>query len=103
MGRKAEFKAAKSFTLGLSELAWLAEYSVTHKKKASEVVNRLLREAMLKDKSEKVKEAKTHEAYCSNCNDWTPNNLDMICTGCDQLNEQLKRRVENYRDYQKEK
>ena len=103
MGRKAEFKAAKSFTLGLSELAWLAEYSVTHKKKASEVVNRLLREAMLKDKSEKVKESKTHEAYCKTCNDWLGHNLDMICTGCDQLNEQFKRRVENYRDYQKEK
>jgi len=103
MGRKAEFKAAKSFTLGLSELAWLSEYSLTNNMKASEVVNRLLREAMLNDKSEKIKEAKTHEAYCSNCNDWTPNNLDMICTKCNKLNEQLKRRVENHMQYLKEK
>ena len=103
MGRKKEFKAAKSFTLGLSELAWLEEYSFTNKKKASEVVNKLIREAMLENKTEKAKEANTHEAYCSNCNDWTPNNLDMICTKCNKLNEQLKRRVENHMQYLKEK
>ena len=52
MGRKSEFKAAKSFTICMSELSWLAEYSERTKQKASVVVNKLLREAMIKDKTD---------------------------------------------------
>ena len=50
MGRKNEFKATKSFTITMSELSWLAEYSERTNQKASVVVNKLIREAMLADK-----------------------------------------------------
>ena len=49
MGRKAEFKATKSFTMGLQELGWLKEYSERKNEKASAIVNKLIRKAMLED------------------------------------------------------
>jgi len=68
MGRKYDFKAAKSFTLGLQELAWLAKHSAEKKMKASEVMNKLLRTAMLEDNvEEKKKVARGPLAYCTGC------------------------------------
>ena len=93
MGRKNEFKAAKSFTICMAELAWLAEYSERTNQKASVVVNRLLREAMLKDKEEKIIETGP-EVYCKDCNNWHPHNVKtLICSGCNNLNEQLQARL----------
>ena len=94
MGRKNEFKASKSFTIGISELAWLSEYTETNKIKASEYINTLIRTAMVDDKKDKVMESNTHPAYCKTCNDWTPHTIDIICTNCNQLNEALKDRVD---------
>ena len=72
MGRKYDFKAAKSFTLGLQELAWLAKHSADKKKKASEVVNKLIRTAMLEDNvEEKKKIALGPIAYCTGCSKQT--------------------------------
>ena len=72
MGRKYDFKAAKSFTLGLQELAWLAKHSATNKLKASEVVNTLIRKAMQADnKEEKKKIALGPIAYCTGCSKQT--------------------------------
>tara|TARA_Y100000310_G_C20397567_1_gene675808 strand:- start:102 stop:413 length:312 start_codon:yes stop_codon:yes gene_type:complete len=68
MGRKYDFKAAKSFTLGLQELAWLAKHSADKKKKASEVVNLLIRKAMQADNTkEKKKKARGPIAFCTVC------------------------------------
>jgi ribosomal protein L10 len=68
MGRKYDFKAAKSFTLGLQELAWLAKYSAEKKMKASEVVNNLIRKAMQKDnKEEKEQKLRGPLAFCTQC------------------------------------
>jgi len=72
MGRKYDFKAAKSFTLGLQELAWLAKHSADNKLKASEVVNTLIRKAMQADnKEEKKKIALGPIAYCTGCSKQT--------------------------------
>ena len=68
MGRKYDFKAAKSFTLGLQELAWLAKYSAEKKLKASEVVNKLIRTAMQEDhQEEKEQKQRGPIAYCTGC------------------------------------
>lgn len=95
MGRQKEFKVGKSFTFGLQELAWLAKHCHDKKIKGSEFMNKLLREAMTEDKVEKVKESNTQVVHCMTCNDWEPHGvLDMICTGCNQVNQLLKERVE---------
>ena len=94
MGRDKEFKVGKSFTLGVSEIAWLAKYCHREKIKASEFMNKLLRSEMLKDKVAETKQAETHEAYCKNCNDWEPHFVDMVCTTCNKLNKELKDRID---------
>jgi len=93
MSRKNEFKAAKSFTICMSELSWLAEYSARTKQKASVVVNKLLREAMLKDKEIEMIE-KGPEVYCKDCNNWHPHDVKtLVCSGCNNLNKQLESRL----------
>ena len=93
MGRKNEFKATKSFTITMSELSWLAEYSERTKLPASLVVNKLIREAMLADKTA-VSIEKGPEVYCKDCNDWHPHNVDtLVCSGCNKLNKQLETRL----------
>jgi len=68
MGRKAEFKATKSFTMGLQELGWLKEYSERKNEKASAIVNKLIRKAMLADNTEEHKKvARGPLAFCTNC------------------------------------
>jgi len=101
MGRHPEFKAAKSFTLGLSELMWLSKHCKRKKIKASVFINNLLRIAMVEDKEEQIKETGP-SVYCTNCNDWPIHTLDMICTGCNKLNLQLKQRIENMKDYKQD-
>jgi len=68
MGRKPEFKATKSFTMGLRELAWLKEYSERKNEKASAIVNKLIRKAMLEDNTEEhKKKARGPLAFCTKC------------------------------------
>ena len=68
MGRKPEFKATKSFTMGLRELAWLKEYSERRNEKASAIVNKLIRTAMLDDDhEEKERKLRGPIAYCTGC------------------------------------
>jgi len=68
MGRKPEFKATKSFTMGLRELAWLKEYSERRNEKASAIVNKLIREAMLEDvHTETERKLRGPIAYCTGC------------------------------------
>ena len=49
MGRKKEFVASKSFTLGLQELMYMEKKCNEQGIKASKFLNRLLRRAMLTD------------------------------------------------------
>jgi uncharacterized paraquat-inducible protein A len=93
MGRRNEFKVAKSFTICMAEIAWLAEYCERTKQKASVVVNKLLREAMVKDKTDPNRQ--TSGASCDKCDAWTPHTVDMICTKCNKLNEKLKEKIES--------
>ena len=68
MGRKAEFKATKSFTMGLQELGWLKEYSERKNEKASAIVNKLIRKAMLADNTEEKKKiARGPVVFCTGC------------------------------------
>jgi len=68
MGRKPEFKATKSFTMGLQELGWLKEYSERKNEKASAIVNKLIRKAMLADNTEEKKKiARGPVVFCTNC------------------------------------
>ena len=94
MSRHPEFKAAKSFTLGLSELMWLSKHCKQKKIKASVFVNNLLRKAMLEDKEDEILQTGP-TVYCKICNDWPIHTLDMICTGCNKLNVDLKKRIDN--------
>jgi len=66
MGRKKEFVASKSFTLGLQELLYMEKKCNEQKIKASKFINRLLRKAMLKD-LEKEKQRHGPIAYCTTC------------------------------------
>ena len=68
MGRKPEFKATKSFTMGLRELSWVYEYSQRQNLKASAVVNKLIRKAMLDDVHEETeRKLRGPIAYCTGC------------------------------------
>jgi len=66
MGRKKEFVASKSFTLGLQELLYMEKECNEQKIKASKFINRLLRRAMLADQK---KEEQRHGpiTYCTTC------------------------------------
>ena len=100
MGRQKEFKVAKSFTLGIQEIAWLAKHCHEKKIKASEFMNKLLRKAMQKDQKKEAKEANTLPYHCYNCNSHTQHTkVEMICIECDQVNQQLKKKVEEYHGY----
>ena len=68
MGRKAEFKATKSFTMGLQELGWLKDYSERKNEKASAIVNKLIRKAMLADNTEEQKVVSRGPiVFCTGC------------------------------------
>ena len=68
MGRKKEWKASKSFTLGISEIAFMEEYCYNKNMKGSEYVNKLIRKEMLTSQD---KERKEHGPinWCTKCGD----------------------------------
>ena len=61
MGRTNEFKVGKSFTLGMIEVAWLAE-QVKKGDKASVVINKLIRQAIAQEQDKKPE-----VRWCSQC------------------------------------
>ncbi len=69
MGRKKEFVATKSFTIGLQELVYLEKICNEKDMKASKFINRLLRKAMLVD-MEKEKQKHGPITYCTGCNEY---------------------------------
>ena len=66
MGRKKEFVASKSFTLGLQELMYMEKACNEQGIKASKFLNRLLRKAMLLH-LEKEKQQHGPITYCTKC------------------------------------
>lgn len=90
MGRKEKFVASKSFTLGLTELQWLSEFCNKNDMKASEKVNQILREAMLKDKAEGSLWRESTGASCDKCDAWTQHTKDFLCLECKEINTKLK-------------
>jgi len=66
MGRKKEFVASKSFTLGLQELLYMEKKCNEQKIKASKFINGLLRKAMLTD-LEKEKQNHGPITFCTGC------------------------------------
>lgn len=87
MGRKKEFVASKSFTLGLQELMYLEKACNEQGIKASKFLNRLLRKAMLLD-LEKEKQKHGPIAYCTNCVAYREFELKegnkWLCIDCDE-------------------
>tara|TARA_R100000750_G_C2295156_1_gene76528 strand:+ start:321 stop:638 length:318 start_codon:yes stop_codon:yes gene_type:complete len=69
MGRKKEFVATKSFTIGLQELVYLEKVCNEKDMKASKFINGLLRKAML-TALEKEKQQHGPITYCTGCNDY---------------------------------
>ena len=68
MGRKKEWKASKSFTLGISEIAFMEEYCYNKNMKGSEYVNKLIRKEMLKTQDLKRNEHGPIN-WCTSCGD----------------------------------
>ena len=66
MGRKKEFVASKSFTLGLQELVYMEKKCNEDKVKASAFINRLLRRAMIEDQK-KEEEQHGPVTWCTEC------------------------------------
>jgi hypothetical protein len=68
MGRKKEWKASKSFTLGISEIAFMEEHCYELNIKGSEYVNKLIRKEMLNSQD---KERQQHGPinWCTSCGD----------------------------------
>ena len=66
MGRKKEWKASKSFTLGISEIAFMEEHCYELNIKGSEYVNKLIRKEMLQAQD---KERQQHGPinWCTSC------------------------------------
>ena len=69
MGRKKEFVATKSFTIGLQELVYLEKVCNEKNIKASKFINGLLRTAMLAA-LEKEKQKHGPITYCTGCNEY---------------------------------
>ena len=69
MGRKKEFVASKSFTLGLQELMYMEKKCHQDGTKASKYLNGLVRTAMLAD-LEKEKQKHGPITYCTGCNEY---------------------------------
>ena len=68
MGRKKEHVASKSFTIGIKEIAWLADESDRTEEKQSKVLTRIIRLAMAKS-IEKEKLVHGPITWCTKCGD----------------------------------
>ena len=84
MGRKKEFVASKSFTLGLQELMYMEKKCNELGIKASKFLNRLLRKAMLAD-LEKENLRRKPVGRCHECEDFRGYDLvndEWLCEVC---------------------
>jgi len=84
MGRKNEFKVSKAFTLGIEEVAYLKMESERKDVNASQFINRLLREAMLKARGEEQRERKP-AGQCHKCGErrgYDLVNNEWLCEVC---------------------
>jgi rubredoxin len=84
MGRKKEFVASKSFTLGLQELMYMEKKCNEQGIKASKFLNRLLRRAMLTD-LEKENLRRKPVGRCHTCEDFRGYDLvddEWLCEVC---------------------
>jgi rubredoxin len=84
MGRKKEFVASKSFTLGLQELMYMEKKCNEQGIKASKFLNRLLRKAMLAD-LEKENLRRKPVGRCHTCEDFRGYDLvddEWLCEVC---------------------
>ena len=84
MGRKKEFVASKSFTLGLQELMYMEKKCHQDGIKASKFLNRLLRDDMLAElKKENLKRKPI--GRCHTCEDYRGYDLvdhEWLCEVC---------------------
>ena len=63
MGRKKEFKVAKSFTITVKNIAWLEEQCYETGEKASVILERLITNARVKER----KKRDNNKWYCTEC------------------------------------
>jgi ribosomal protein S27E len=65
MGRKKEFKVAKSFTITVKNVAWLEEQCYETGEKASVILERLISKERIKEREKSDK----NKFYCDACDD----------------------------------
>tara|TARA_Y100000004_G_scaffold113689_1_gene127671 strand:- start:199 stop:495 length:297 start_codon:yes stop_codon:yes gene_type:complete len=66
MGRRKEFKVAKSFTITVKNIAWLEEQVYETGDKASVIIERLITKERHRDRAKKEQDNKF---YCKSCAD----------------------------------
>ena len=95
MGRpKGRFTAAKTFTLDVMTLTWLNKTCLERKMKASALLTEIIEQHRIRLNREVSEETDTVDVYCKECNDWKPHDVDMVCKGCDNINQALKAKIE---------
>ena len=65
MGRRKEFKVAKSFTITVKNIAWLEEQCYETGEKASVIIEKLITKERLKEREKSDK----NKWYCTECKD----------------------------------
>ena len=91
------FTAAKTFTLDIMTLEWLNRTCLERKMKASALVTEIIEQHRIRLNREVSEETATVDVYCKECNDWKPHDVDMVCKGCDNINQALKAKIEKRR------
>jgi len=97
MGRRKEWKASKSFTLGIQEIAFMEEHCYELNIKGSEYVNKLIRKEMLQAQD---KERQEHGPinWCTACGDnreYEAKKNKWLCKECgDDKTEVIKYLIE---------
>ena len=100
MGRpEGRFTAAKTFTLDIMTLEWLNRTCLERKMKASALVTEIIEQHRIRLNREVSEETATVDVYCKECNDWKPHDVDMVCKGCDNINQALKAKIEKRRQF----
>ena len=87
MPKIGKTKATKSFTLTMSTLAWLDEYSIRTGKKMSAVIDQLIN-----DKRKQLESKATNKFWCTSCSKETERELidnKPYCVDCGALDNAL--------------
>ena len=88
---------AKTFTLDVMTLTWLNKTCLERKMKALALLTELIEKHRISLNREVSKETPPRDVDCKGCNDWKPHDVDMVCKGCDNINEALKAKVQKRR------